>query len=118
MSESILMETNQAQAEQEPHRYEITPRPAHLGGGWADRVVQLMNQGGDVIALVAPYAVTLGERSNQILLGVVIGYGAPAYHHGFIVRHLNATGASGDRRVLQDRGLARMRLTQTVMLFA
>lgn len=35
MSESI-METNQAQAEQEPHRYEITPRPAHLGGACAE----------------------------------------------------------------------------------
>ena len=30
----------EAEAEQEPYRYEITPRPVNLGGGWRLRLLE------------------------------------------------------------------------------
>ncbi len=43
-----------AQAEQEPHRYEITPRPVHLGGGWRLRLLERGEEvGGGIFPLSA-----------------------------------------------------------------
>lgn len=46
----------QAQAEQEPYRYEITPRPADLGGGWRLRLLESGEEVGGGIFPLSEYA--------------------------------------------------------------
>lgn len=45
-----------AQAEQEPYRYEITPRPANLGGGWRLRLLENGEEIGGGVFPLAEYA--------------------------------------------------------------
>ena len=46
----------QAQAEQEPYRYEITPRPADLGGGWRLRLLERGEEVGGGVFPLSEYA--------------------------------------------------------------
>ncbi len=46
----------QAQAEQEPYRYEITPRPADLGGGWRLRLIEDGEEVGGGVFPLSEYA--------------------------------------------------------------
>lgn len=46
----------QAQAEQEPYRYEITPRPADLGGGWRLRLLESGEEVGGGVFPLSEYA--------------------------------------------------------------
>ncbi|BBQ28374.1 hypothetical protein [Aeromonas sp. WP2-W18-CRE-05] len=46
----------QAQAEQEPYRYEIIPRPADLGGGWRLRLLERGEEVGGGVFPLSEYA--------------------------------------------------------------
>lgn len=46
----------QAQAEQEPYRYEITPHPADLGGGWRLRLIEHGDEVGGGVFPLSEYA--------------------------------------------------------------
>ena len=46
----------QAQAEQEPFRYEIMPRPADLGGGWRLRLLERGEEVGGGVFPLSEYA--------------------------------------------------------------
>lgn len=73
----------QAQAEQEPYCYEITPRPADLGGGWRLRLLEKGEEVGGGVFPLSAYVTAQRTPMNRKRPATPTRTRGPRLRHGW-----------------------------------